>query len=313
MLKKWQLKAIIQKGMAFLPSKIRNSYFFQRFFTKKALLTDDYFELKMIHARNHLAFFKKEETENFGNFEEKIILELSPDWHPIVPVAMFLSGFEAVVSLDIIHSISKKTIIQTLEMFVEWSKKDKLEEYLEAINSQRWAQLQEILQLQKQLDQTQICRILRLKLLVKDARNTELPSQSIDYIVSNNAYEHINPLILKFMIKEFKRILTLKGLMSHFVDLSDRFASFDKKITIYNFLKYNEKQWQKLDNSIASQNRLRWKDYQQIYNDLGVSCTSELIETGALQALSTIKINEMFDNYLPEELAIHQGYLVTRG
>ena len=57
MLKKWRLKAIIQKGMAYLPPKIKNSYFFQRYITKKASLTNDSFELKMIHVRNHLAFF----------------------------------------------------------------------------------------------------------------------------------------------------------------------------------------------------------------------------------------------------------------
>jgi hypothetical protein len=310
MLKKWRLKAIIQKGFFSLPIKIRNSYFLQRFFIEKALLTDDSFELKMIHVRDHLIFFKKEEN---SSFEEKIILELGSNWHPIVPVALFLSGFEAIVSLDTVHLITKKTIIDTLEMFVEWSKNDKLDEYLEDIDSNRWSQLQEVLQLQKQLDREQICRILRLKLMEKDARDTALPAQFVDYIISDNVYEHLNPLVLKFIIKEFKRILAPKGMMSHFVDLSDHFARFDKSITIYNFLKYNEKQWQKIDNSIESQNRLRGKDYEQMYNDLDIAYTSELMEMGSLETLSMVKTNEMFADYLPQELAIRQGYLVTRG
>ena len=308
MLKKWQLKAIIQKGISYLPYKTNINFFIQKYITKKILLTDDFFEKRMIHARDHLDFFKKNEN---NHFEEKTALELSYDQYPIISIAIFLSGFDIVISLNNANLVNKKTIVQTLKMFVEWRKKDKLEEYLENINDQRWEQLQEVISLQKKLNEEQICRILRLKLMSQDARNTKLPAQSIDFIISNNIYEHTYPLVLKFILKEFKRILAPQGIMSHFVDLSDHFAHFDKNITIYNFLKYSEKQWQKIDNSIQPQNRLRWKDYEKMYQDLEIIYTSEKLEKGDLKALATVSIHEMFNNFDMEELAISHGYLVT--
>jgi len=309
MLKKWMLKAIVQKTISYLPYKTKINYFFQRYITKGVLLTDDYFELKIIHAKEHLDFFNHYMGNNTN---DKTTLELGSGWYPIVPVTMFLSGFETIISLDIASWMNKKTILQTLEMFVEWSKTGKLEEYFPNIQEERWMQLQEILRLQNDLDQEQICRLLRLKLMVKDARNTELPDASIDFIMSNNTFEHIYPGILKDIVKEFKRIVASDGLMSHFIDLTDHFAHFDNSVTIYNFLKFSRKQWATIDNSIQPMNRLRWKDYIKMYQDLDIPFIEEKVRIGDLETLATVDIHSEYAEYSPKELAISHGYFITK-
>lgn len=308
MIKKWMAKAAVQKTISYLPYKTEVNFFFQKYITKGVLLTDDYFELKIIHAADHLQFFRQYSD---GNFQDKTTLELGSGWYPIVPVAMFLSGFETIISLDITNWMNKKRVIQTLEKFVEWSTNERLDDFLPIIEDARWKQMQEIIQLQDQLSLEEICRLLRLKLMIKDARNTELPNQSIDYISSNNTYEHIYPLVLKFIIKEFKRILAPDGVMSHFIDLSDHFAHFDKNITIYNFLQYSEKQWQRIDNDIQPQNRLRWKDYIEMYDAWTISYTEEKVRPGSLEDLEKVKTSSMFSDYTKEELAISHGYFVS--
>ena len=303
------LKAAVQKTISYLPYKTQINYFFQKYVTKGVLLTDDYFELKITHARDHLQYYYENSD---GLFEEKIALELGAGWYPIVPVAMFLSGFETIISLDIANWMNKDKIIQTLEKFIEWENNGRLEAFLPHMEQERWEQLQEIVQLKNKIDQEQVCRLLRLKYLVKDARNTELPSQSIDFISSNNTFEHIYPLILKYIIKEFSRLLAPEGVMSHFIDLSDHFAHFDSSITIYNFLKYSEKQWQKIDNSIQPQNRLRWKDYTNIYQELGIQYEAKQVRLGDLEALHQVNVHPEYATYTPEELAISHGYLITQ-
>lgn len=309
MLKKWMLKAVVQKTISYLPYKTNINYFFQRYITKGVLLNDEYFELKMVHAKEHLEFF---DQYSDGQANDKTTLELGSGWYPIVPVSMFLSGFETIISLDIASWMNKKTIIQTLEMFVEWSKTDRLDDFLPNIQNDRWLQLREILSLQDTLDQDQICRLLRLKLMVKDARNTELPAQSIDFITSNNTFEHIYPNILKDIVKEFKRIVASDGLMSHFIDLTDHFAHFDNSITIYNFLKFSEKQWLNIDNSIQPMNRLRWKDYIKMYRDLDLPFEEEMVRQGDLNALNSVNVHDEYADYSKDELAISHGYFISK-
>ncbi len=63
-----------------------------------------------------------------------------------------------------------------------------------------------------------------------------IKSDSVDFICSNNTFEHIPADILSAILREFKRVIKPGGLMSHFIDMSDHFAHFDSRITIYNFL-----------------------------------------------------------------------------
>ena len=68
-----------------------------------------------------------------------------------------------------------------------------------------------------------------------------LQKESVDFICSNNTFEHIPQEILRDILVEFKRVLHPNGLMSHFIDMSDHFAHFDSRITIYNFLQIQQK------------------------------------------------------------------------
>lgn len=128
---------------------------------------------------------------------------------------------------------------------------------------------------------------------------------------SNNTFEHIPKIILIDILKEFKRLLKADGVMSHFIDLSDHFAHFDTSITTYNFLKFSEKQWDLIDNSIQPQNRMRWADYKKMYADLNIAIKIEETRPGDLAALNTITVDKGFAHLSKVELAISHGYLVS--
>ena len=46
MIAKWQMKAIAQKAISFLPKKEKINYWFQKNITKGVTLTDEYFEFQ---------------------------------------------------------------------------------------------------------------------------------------------------------------------------------------------------------------------------------------------------------------------------
>lgn len=310
-MKKWILKAIVQKTISFLPFKNNINYFFQKYVTKGVLLTDSHFELKITHASDHLRFYKKHSSVQRENWNTLVCMELGSGWYPVVPISLFLNGMGKVISIDINSWMNKASILKTIEHFISWRADGRLYKFIDSIDADRWAILLEVYNDAEKYSFTQICEQLNLELMIKDARATELPDQSMDFICSNNTYEHIPGEILFGIIKEFNRICKKKGIMSHFIDLSDHFAHFDSSINIYNFLKYSEAAWQRIDNSIQPQNRLRWKEYLKMYEDLAVPITEEEIRKGSPSLVGEVEIHEMYSDFSPEELAISHGYIIS--
>lgn len=99
--------------------------------------------------------------------------------------------------------------------------------------------------------------------------------------------------------------------MSHFIDMSDHFAHFDKSINIYNFLQFSDKQWKWIDNSIQPQSRLRIHDYKKIYADLSIPISEETFREGNLNELKTISLADKFFNKPLEEIAKSHCHFIS--
>ena len=100
--------------------------------------------------------------------------------------------------------------------------------------------------------------------------------------------------------------------MSHFIDMSDHFAHFDRSITMYNFLRFSEGQWGMIDNEIQPQNRWRWRQYRDLYEDLELEVLHEEVRPGDMEALSLVNVHPEWKEFSNEELAISHGYLISR-
>lgn len=309
MLSKWKAKAIVQKGISYLPKREKINFLFQKYITKGVYLTDDYFRYKMLHAKDHLTYYEKYGTRSFS---ESNVLELGTGWYPIIPIAFYLNDFEEIWSIDIQSWLTKERQLETIAKFIEWREKDKLENYLSHINESRWETLTSLLSDEKDLTKEVINSKIGLATIVGDARQTRFLNGEIDFICSNNTFEHVNKQVLIGILQEFIRILKPDGLMSHFIDMTDHFAHFDNSITIYNFLRYSEGFWSLIDNNIQPQNRLRFKDYKGIYEFLKIPITEESFELGNLSELKKITVHEAYASYTLEELAISHCYLVSK-
>lgn len=307
-MKKWILKAIVQKVISYLPWSNKINYLFQKYVTKGVYLSDEYFYDRLGHARDHLNAYKK-----YANTAvPAICLELGTGWYPVVPICCFLAGAEKIYSVDISFLTSKERIKVSMDKIKEAHDKGVLKEYVDLDDDrlahflttyEKW----ETLSLEALLDQ------LNLEYLIKDARALPLADNSIDLVNSNNTFEHIYPVILTPILKEFSRIVKKEGgIMSHFIDMSDHFAHFDKTINIYNFLQFSEQQWSRIDNSIQPQSRLRIDDYRMIYQQLGIPITDESFRAGDLEALAQIKLDAMYAEKTMETNAISHCHFVSK-
>jgi len=307
MIKKWVLKAIVQKTISIFPHKNKINHWFQKKVTKGVQLTDEHFQNKITHAKDHIEFLL-----SYKNTIDLRCFELGTGWYPVVPLSLYLSGANQIFTIDISSHLTKGSFITTLKKILDWDAAGKLSFYLPKKKEDRWLRFKIIYANSQQMTLAEMLTQFNIQTIVGDARKINLSENSIDYICSNNTFEHIYPTILEDILKEFKRIInTDGGLMSHFIDLTDHFAHFDSSITIYNFLKFSKKKWAIIDNSIQPQNRLRFLHYLNIYQKLQIPAQKAKIRKGDIEALSSIKIDPSFNVFTQKELAISHGYVIS--
>ena len=308
MTSKWIIKAIVQKVISYLPGSERINYFFQKYVTGGVRLTDEYFGQKLQHAGEHYRVLRKYGHADPGN----IILELGTGWYPIIPLWFFLTGSGRVYSIDIKQWMTRETQQMTLQKMHEWRERGLLDELVTDIDPECWGMMMDIIREPDAFDQCRVNRVIGLDILIQDAGSLDMKEGSVDFICSNNTFEHIPESKLREILNEFNRVLKPGGSMSHFIDMTDHFAHFDHRISIYNFLKFSDRKWNFLDNRIQPQNRLRFTDYKQLYREAGIAVTEEIVREGDPDLLRKLRIHSRYSGYDVKELAISHGTLITK-
>ena len=300
---KWVAKAIIQKTISGMPFSHLINYLFQRYVTRGVVLSDQYLKDRLEHTRRHLAGF----TLAVGGIPVSC-LELGTGWYPVVPVSLYISGVNAIHTVDLTRHLTKGRILETLVALVRWKDAGKLSAYLN-IEPQRWESLLDILAHSGNLSFDQLMEALELHYHVTDARQLPLETGSVNLAISNNTLEHIPRPVMEQILKEFERV-TRGGLSSHFVDMTDHFAHMDKSISIYHYLRYAEWQWAMIDNAIQPQNRLRADDYRTIFAPL--TLIHEELWPGDQEAFHTARLAPAYQHRPAELVSASHGHWVFR-
>jgi len=103
-----------------------------------------------------------------------------------------------------------------------------------------------------------------------DARHTGRPTQSVDFHVSCNVFEHISRNDLRAILDEANRVTKPKGLLLHRVDHTDHFSHSDSTLSPIHFLQYTDAEWKQYGGSrYAYVNRLREDDYARLFSECG--------------------------------------------
>ena len=136
----------------------------------------------------------------------------------------------------------------------------------------------------------------------------KLPDESLDFIFSHSAIEHIKLSELPVIINETRRLIRKTGKISHNIDLMDHLEYS------LNSLRFSEKTWEgKLfSNSGFYTNRLRYSQIIKLFENSGFNITYK--DHGAWKEIPIKKIHlhKSFKNLNEEDLLIRTMHIVGK-
>lgn len=299
-IRKWHLKAVLQKTLSVLPFKYQLNHYFQKYITKGVQLTEFYFQDRLQHAKAHLNAYT-----NKYNTSPASALEIGTGWYPVVPLYYFLNGVKRIYLNDVVQLSNKQNLLTTIEKYIQLTDS-------ENVNSEAWNQLQSIYNQSEDLSFEDILEQLGMHYEIGEISQLEFSQSEYHLISSNNTFEHIYRESFPKILQKLHALVSKEnGLMSHYIDMSDHFSHTDNSITNFNFLKFSESQWKWIDNSIQPMNRMRLCEFEQVYKELNIPIQQIEIDISQEEVLSTVKLDPYFNKMDKEQLAVTHCYVVS--
>lgn len=293
----WRLKALVfqifDKSYGFGGSNLH--YYSQRYVTKRLPRKITPVDKTASDFLLHINTFKK----YFGSLDNTTYFEFGAGWDIYSNIVMYCYGIEKQIVVDIKPLIKPELVNLVIEQLKTGILPNSDYKPTKLLSDNNY--LEEL----KQFYGIDYCGN-------SDARKTELPDCSIDLIATTNTLEHIPYLTIKSILQECYRLCHKRSVLSMKIDYSDHYCHTDKKITPYNFLKYNKYLWSYLNPGIHYQNRLRHSDYKQLFEESGFKIVNEssYTPTIGLEQLNSIKMDRAFSSYDREDLAKIAGHFV---
>jgi len=295
----FRYKCFLQNFFSKTPKGEILNYFFQKNVTRALPVSKDSFLHKVGLSHSHYLKFCEYNSLNENSHK---YYEFGAGWDLISPISMGLLGFD-VSCIDVRCLVFNKLITDTITKF------NNNAEYIPFhINRMDLKYDQGALEyLKNNFDFNYIAPL--------DASNTKFKTNYFDFATSTSTCEHIPEHNLYLILNETYRILKPGGILSLIIDYKDHWSYFDKDITIYNFLKYSDKEWKKYNPSLNYQNRLRHKDYLNIINNTDFQIMEDMPELPSeaeITALKNMTVETKYKNYSINELSIKSSHIVLK-
>ena len=99
------------------------------------------------------------------------------------------------------------------------------------------------------------------------------------------------------------------------IDYEDHYAYSDRGLSPYNFLYYTDAEWAKYSPSLHYQNRLRHRDYLELFAEQGLEVLAQhRLDAGplTLAQLDTAKLDARFRRYDLADLTVRKCTFLLR-
>jgi len=300
---RWQLKCLVDTAKAMLPFEQRLRKAKYRVFRYEEKLGRESWTIKQ-------GLQQIDWIRSVKSLESATVLEVGSGWQPIIPILFSLAGAGRVLLTDTTRLCIPATVDAALR-----SIRAHKSLIIDSLGISGAVFDQGVAQNSSQ-DIDRAFGRLRLKYLAPcDCQKLDLPTASVDVLVSRAVLEHIPPVVLENIFGESFRILKPGGLVCHFIDDSDHWEFEDKSISRVNFLRYSDSvfRWTCL-NKQNYQNRLRHPEYLQMMFKAGFSILREerKVDAKALAALHDLPIGQRFQSFSKEDLATIDSYVLAR-
>jgi SAM-dependent methyltransferase len=300
----WQIKAGLMDFFSAFPGGDHLHYWTQRNITKSLPRSDREFREKLGHAKGHIEALRRYGSATISDPQ---FYEFGAGWDLVIPFCLYALGVKSQILVDIFDLARIELLNDAIEkikrLVEEKGTAHMAAQTVPEKGRDAWVSL---------LEQWYGIRYVA----PCDARATGLQGESVDCITSTDTLEHIPEDDIRLILKECRRILRKDGVLSFVIDYQDHYSYCDRRITVYNFLRYSRNAWKWFNPGFHFQNRLRHKDYIRLAAEQGFEVLEENCDAVLpkdLADLEQIKLAPPFNQgYLPEELAVRRAHLVLR-
>ena len=292
----WKAKAALQHTFSRVPGGHHLNYAFQRHITHGLPISDEKLHTAIENARAHVGALETCSTVPIADGQ---FFEFGAGWDLHIAQGLYCLGVNRQIIVDIRPLRSADLIFDVAQRLRDEGPPSLPRAPLPAIQS-----LVEYLP-SLGIDYRAPC----------DAGATGLASGAVDFVTSTNTLEHIPPADIARILTECHRILSSEGAMSFMIDYEDHYSYFDGKVSPYNFLQFSDRRWKWFNPSLHHQNRLRHRDYLELFATAGWKVVSESVTSGTGSdeaAIEHLDLAPRFRDYSVRELAIKRGHVVLK-
>ncbi|WP_413999727.1 hypothetical protein ACMDB5_03995 [Flavobacterium sp. W1B] len=218
------------------------------------------------------------------NILNQSIIEIGSGWLPIMPYFFIFKGkAKRVSTYDLNEHYQEKSIVNFNTIFSK--------EYNQSVNTKKNGKYS-----------------LPKEVVYYPSQNiitAEIPKA--ETVFSRFVLEHVTPEDIVEMHKKFKKSLEKGSHIVHFISPSDHRAYSDKSLSLQDFLKYDQKEWNRIQTKFDYHNRLRLPQYLEIFKSLDyeiIYLTFDSVKKDSEQhrLFKNIEIHSDYKNYSEEEL-----------
>lgn len=237
-------KSLVFKILTYLPNKLGDLLYhaLQKKLNKNKII------YKINSSKKSFESAMKILNDNNIQIYGKNLLELGSGWAPIIPYFfIYMGNIKKVITFDINKHYDFKTIL-------------KLNTYFEN-------QLNITIPVNKNSNYNIPSTVVYYP-NTNLTNETSFSDEKIDFIFSRYVLEHISPNDIYTMHDNFSKKIFKPFYILHMISPSDHRAYSDSKLSIYDFLKYSDEEWNKIQTKFDYHNRLRLPQYLEIFKKL---------------------------------------------
>ncbi|GAA2625306.1 class I SAM-dependent methyltransferase [Paractinoplanes durhamensis] len=304
---RWTRKAKIQKACALLPG---GDVLYRQIQRRYGRLNADPFK----RLPQHAAMLRRLAELGF-RAEGARCLEVGTGHVPIAPIAFYLLGADEVVTVDLHRRLDTELTTEMIRRLLDASGRvaelyDGLVE--PAVLRARLAGLAAL-----PSGSPYDLQSLGVHYAAPgDAARMPDEDDTFDLSFSMTVLEHVTPPAIAAILAEARRVLRPEGFAAHLIDPSDHFAHQDAGITRINFLRFSEREWQRVGgNEFSYCNRLRAPALERLFTDAGFAIERRLrtVDERSLAAVERgFRVHPDYRDYDPEDLCTTELEIYAR-
>ncbi len=275
-----KIKTVLFKSLALLPNKLDDYCYhkIQSLFDKSSL------ESRIKSTESTYLRLSKVLTDLKIDLKDKNVFELGSGWFPAMPYFFkYKLTVKKVITVDINEHFTRKTVLKLNNLFSN----------LYAINVR--SSKENKYELPEGIEYFPRANVL----------NSNLPDVQMffsRYVLSHMSKEDVDDLH-----KKLKKELKKDSYIIHFISPSDLRQHNDSNLSMQDFLKYSESEWEKIHTKFDYHNRLRLPQFLEIFKKydlevLHLEYESLQKNTKKYDLFKEIKLHENFINYTDDEL-----------